>query len=77
MEDRAAMGESGACIALTKCRLCGEGFQEEVYMDDLGILWKPTLDRSGENQSPWCPVCLGDITRRFEKLCAGMQIFAE
>lgn len=58
----------------TRCRICGELFQEEVCGDEGGAVWKEHEGHPLEDGAPWCPECIGLLNRFCEDLCADVDL---
>ncbi|MBI4337799.1 MAG: hypothetical protein HY683_08250 [Chloroflexi bacterium] len=60
--------------AVTKCRLCGEDFEEQICTENGSAFWKPTDGHPLEDGAPWCPVCKEHIDEVCEVLLDKLDV---
>ena len=58
----------------TRCRICGELFQEEACADESGTVWKEHGGHPLEDGAPWCLECISHLNQFCEDLCADVEL---
>lgn len=64
-------------IAVTKCRLCGKPFDENICTEDWNSFWKDSERHPLEDATPWCQQCLERMNEVCDAICADIAIGIE